>query len=137
MNGRPLIRPSGTFSPQAGRRTLERESLALRRTSHRLHSVAAAPCDRRDDWKSRSNAVGYLVLAHVFTANMSGNTIAVGMALVDGDWSMLVGRGSVIPLFVAGALISRLTIDAARRRSVRSVEAFLVFVSIVLFVRSI
>ena len=71
------------------------------------------------------DAVGYLVLAHVFTANMSGNTIAVGRAIVDGDWSTLVRRGSVIPLFVAGALISRIAIDAARRRSVRSVEAFL------------
>jgi len=71
------------------------------------------------------DAVGYLVLAHVFTANMSGNTVAVGQAMVTGDWSLFVRRGSVIPLFVVGALISRITIDAARRRSIRSVEAFL------------
>jgi uncharacterized membrane protein YoaK (UPF0700 family) len=70
------------------------------------------------------DAVGYLVLAHVLTANMSGNTVALGQSLVTGDWALLVRRGSAIPLFVAGALVSRISIDAARRRSIRPVEPF-------------
>jgi uncharacterized membrane protein YoaK (UPF0700 family) len=78
------------------------------------------------------DAVGYLVLAHVLTANMSGNTVALGRAIVERDWAVLMRNGSAIALFVAGALISRITIDAARRRFVRSIDAFLFLTEAVL-----
>ena len=71
------------------------------------------------------DAVGYIVLSHVFTANMTGNTVASATSVLDGDWPTLIRRGFVIPLFVLGALISRFVIDSARRKGVRVVEAYL------------
>ncbi|HUJ12292.1 MAG TPA: YoaK family protein [Thermoanaerobaculia bacterium] len=71
------------------------------------------------------DAVGYIVLSHVFTANMTGNTVASVTSLLGGDWPTLIRRGFVIPLFVLGALISRFVIDSARRKGVRVVEAYL------------
>ena len=81
------------------------------------------------------DAVGYLVLAHVFTANMSGNTIAVGRAIVDGDWSTYL-----LALWFAYLLFAAFGVAAQMRWGLASLAvpiALVVFVSIVLFVRSI
>ena len=34
--------------------------------------------------------VGYVVLYRVFVANMTGNTIALGRGLVEGDWGLFL-----------------------------------------------
>jgi uncharacterized membrane protein YoaK (UPF0700 family)/uncharacterized membrane protein len=54
------------------------------------------------------DAIGYIVLFKVFTANMTGNTVALGMGLVHHDWLLAARRGFAIPMFLIGMLWSRI-----------------------------
>lgn len=49
------------------------------------------------------DAVGYLE-AGIFTANMTGNTVLVGIALGQGDWTAAAQRLAALLLFFAGAV---------------------------------
>lgn len=53
------------------------------------------------------DAVGYLDLGHVFTANMTGNTVLLGVALVKADWIALSYAGT-IAAFAVGVVTSTL-----------------------------
>jgi len=53
------------------------------------------------------DAVGYIVLLQVYVANMSDNTIALGVESAQGRWYVLCRRTAAIPLFVLGMLLSR------------------------------
>lgn len=56
-----------------------------------------------------ADAIGYLVLAHLFVANISGNTVQAGIALSHGDWRDAFLRGFTVPMLAiaafAGALL--------------------------------
>jgi uncharacterized membrane protein YoaK (UPF0700 family) len=60
--------------------------------------------------------VGYISLFHVFVANMTGNTVALGEGWVESNWGLALRRGSAIPFFVAGMLVSRISIHLARQK---------------------
>ena len=67
------------------------------------------------------DAVGYLVLMHVFPAHMSGNTVAAASHLGAGQFSEVLRRGFPIPMFVLGvfwgALVGRaMQLKAVARR---------------------
>lgn len=62
------------------------------------------------------DAIGYILLYRVFTANMTGNTVAIGMGVVQGDWSLAVRRGFIIPMFLIGMLWSRVIAHLGYRR---------------------
>lgn len=62
------------------------------------------------------DAVGYLVLAHVFVANMSGNSIAVGLHAGDLRWHEAWRRGFPIVMFVAGLFAGGVIAEVQRRR---------------------
>jgi uncharacterized membrane protein YoaK (UPF0700 family) len=51
------------------------------------------------------DAVSYLALGRVFTANMTGNTVLFGLALVEGDGGAVVRTALALGAFVAGATI--------------------------------
>lgn len=70
------------------------------------------------------DAVGYLTLFHVFTAHMSGNTIAAGVHLGQEDWSAAFHRAFPIPLFVAGVALGAALAEFLLRRGYRSVFSF-------------
>lgn len=53
------------------------------------------------------DAVGYIDLGHVFTANMTGNTVLLGVTLVQGDWIALSYAGT-IAAFAVGVVTSSL-----------------------------
>jgi uncharacterized membrane protein YoaK (UPF0700 family) len=53
------------------------------------------------------DAVGYIDLGHVFTANMTGNTVLLGVALANGDWIALSYAGT-IAAFAVGVVASTL-----------------------------
>jgi uncharacterized membrane protein YoaK (UPF0700 family) len=57
------------------------------------------------------DVVGYIVLYRVFVANMTGNTIALGRGLAEGDWGLVFRRGFAIPMFVLGLIVSRLALS--------------------------
>lgn len=51
------------------------------------------------------DAVSYLALGRVFTANMTGNTVLFGLALVQADGGAIVRTALALAAFVAGAAI--------------------------------
>ncbi len=56
------------------------------------------------------DAVGYLGLDRVFTGNMTGNVVILGMALTGADGLPIVGPIIALVLFMAGAAISGFTL---------------------------
>jgi uncharacterized membrane protein YoaK (UPF0700 family) len=64
---------------------------------------------------------GYLALYRVFVANMSGNSVDVGLGLARRDWQQVFHRGVPIAGFVAGLIACGLAIEAAHRCGVRRV----------------
>jgi uncharacterized membrane protein YoaK (UPF0700 family) len=71
------------------------------------------------------DAIGYIVLFHVFTANMTGNTVGIGLGLVEHDWWLLARRGFAVPMFLIGMLWSRFAVHVGRRRRWRHTAALL------------
>jgi uncharacterized membrane protein YoaK (UPF0700 family) len=51
------------------------------------------------------DAIGYLVLAHLFTAHMSGNSVAFGAAIGHGEWDEVIKRGMTIAIFAIGIAV--------------------------------
>jgi uncharacterized membrane protein YoaK (UPF0700 family) len=66
------------------------------------------------------DAVGYMVLDHLFTAHMSGNSAAMGAHLGQGDWGEVLYRAWPIPLFVIGVAAGAALVELAGRRGIRS-----------------
>ena len=59
------------------------------------------------------DAVGYLGLDRVFTGNMTGNVVILGMALTGADGLPIVGPIIALVLFMAGAAVSGRTLRKA------------------------
>ena len=71
------------------------------------------------------DAIGYIVLFKVFTANMTGNTVALGMGLVHHDWLLAARRGFAIPMFLIGMLWSRIIAHVGHLRAWRNAASIL------------
>ena len=78
------------------------------------------------------DAVGYIALFEVFTANMSGNSIHVGMYLGQQSWLELFRPFCAIMSYVVGMILTRITIGIAGRRGVRRIASFTLAVEAVL-----
>ena len=72
------------------------------------------------------DAVGYLTLAHLFTAHMTGNTSKLGIALGHGKLGAALPLALAPPLFAAGVAAGTLLVDARRPRAPLLAEAVLV-----------
>lgn len=66
------------------------------------------------------DAVGFLTLAHLFTAHMSGNTVGMGAYLGQRQWGEAFRRGFPVPLFVLGVVCGAGITETAVRRGARS-----------------
>lgn len=75
---------------------------------------------------------GWLVLAHVYTAHMTGNTVSLGVDMAQGDWTQALHHGWPILAFLGGLLFSAMTAGVARRREVRSSFAIALGTEVVL-----
>lgn len=64
------------------------------------------------------DAVGYLVLAHIYTANMSGNTVSVGLHAALLDWSEVARDGWPVLMFVAGLVFCALIHESGKRSGI-------------------
>ncbi|MBM3460840.1 MAG: DUF1275 domain-containing protein [Armatimonadetes bacterium] len=62
------------------------------------------------------DGVGFILLAQVYVANMSGNSIALGLGWAQGDVPLMVHRGAAIPAFLVGMVLSRVLLKGAERR---------------------
>src|SRR5215831_2238876 len=80
------------------------------------------------------DVIGYMVLYRVFVANMTGNTIALGRGLVEGDWGLVLRRGFAIPMFVLGLMVSRLVLHLSQEKSAPRVAGVLFGVESLLLV---
>lgn len=65
------------------------------------------------------DATGYLALFHVYTANMSGNSVAIGMDASRGDWRGAAWRALPVAAFFAGLVLASVMIELARVRGAR------------------
>jgi uncharacterized membrane protein YoaK (UPF0700 family) len=63
------------------------------------------------------DAVGFLTLAGLFVAHMSGNTVRLGVFVGNGDWSLAAQRLVPIVVFTLGVAGGIALIEAMRRRS--------------------
>jgi uncharacterized membrane protein YoaK (UPF0700 family) len=62
------------------------------------------------------DAVSYLGLGHIFTANMTGNTVLLGLALGQAQWLAALRSAVALAGYLAGAAGGALLIDRAPRR---------------------
>lgn len=67
------------------------------------------------------DAVGYLVLASVFTANMSGNSVKAGLYLGQSQVQEVIPHLAPIPLFVVGVALGTFITEIVVRRRARAV----------------
>lgn len=65
------------------------------------------------------DAVGYVVLAHVFTAHVSGNTVASAVALAGGSWPEIARKFFPIPTFVVGVFVGSLMGHSMQSKGIR------------------
>jgi uncharacterized membrane protein YoaK (UPF0700 family) len=86
-------------------------------------------------WVAGFTNVIALMACHSMVSHMTGTTTWLGQALVIGDWGAVGLLGFVVVTFFAGAALSSLMTESARRRGVASkyilplvVEAFLLMV---------
>jgi uncharacterized membrane protein YoaK (UPF0700 family) len=67
-----------------------------------------------------SDAIGILVLQQLGASFMSGNSLAMGVALWRLEWVVVLQRGLPILVFFLGNLLSFLVLTQVRRRGMRS-----------------
>ena len=70
------------------------------------------------------DAVGYIALFEVFTANMSGNSVHVGMYLGQLNWMQLVRPLCAIVSYVVGLALTRIAVEIAGRAGIRRIACF-------------
>lgn len=69
------------------------------------------------------DAVGYIALFEVFTANMSGNSVHIGMYLGQGNWPNLLRPLSAVVSYVVGMASTRIAIEVAGRAGIRRIAS--------------
>jgi uncharacterized membrane protein YoaK (UPF0700 family) len=69
------------------------------------------------------DAVGFLTLGHIYTANMSGNSVAIGIQFSRADWQTALWRFWPVFAYVAGLLFCRLLLEIGARRQIRSIAS--------------
>ena len=69
------------------------------------------------------DAVGYIALFQVFTANMSGNSVHIGMYLGHGDWSNLLRPLCAVASYVVGMALTRIAVQAAARTRMKRIAS--------------
>ena len=61
------------------------------------------------------DAVGYLVLFRIYSANMSGNSVALSIAVGRGDWMQAFVYASPILAFFPGLVLGAIMVRACKR----------------------
>ena len=74
------------------------------------------------------DAVSYLDLGHVFTANMTGNTVLLGLSLGQADWQAALRSGVALVGFIIGVAVG--TVIAGRDREREAVWPITVTVTL-------
>jgi uncharacterized membrane protein YoaK (UPF0700 family) len=83
------------------------------------------------------DAVGWLTWQHIYTANMSGNSVGIGVQTAAADWSRAALRAWPVLMYVIGLLLCRLMIEIAARRQAPRIAWFAFTVEIALLLIAI
>jgi hypothetical protein len=67
------------------------------------------------------DAAGYISLGHIYTANMSGNSVAIGVHAVSGEWAETLRRLWPVVAYFGGLLFYRLLITYGARRRIHRI----------------
>ncbi|MDQ2774443.1 MAG: DUF1275 domain-containing protein [Acidobacteriota bacterium] len=78
------------------------------------------------------DAVGFISLGHIYTANMSGNTVAIGVQWVSRNGYEAFVRLWPVILYTLGLLFTRLLIEFCARKKIRTVASLAFAVEIAL-----
>ncbi len=70
------------------------------------------------------DAVGYIALFEIFTANMSGNSVHIGMYLGQRNWMELLRPLCAVVSYVVGMALTRIAVEIAGRAGVRRIASF-------------
>ncbi len=70
------------------------------------------------------DAVGYVALFEVFTANMSGNSVHLGIYLGRQDWPNLLAPLCAVVSYIVGMALTRIAIQIAGRRGLKRIASF-------------
>jgi uncharacterized membrane protein YoaK (UPF0700 family) len=62
------------------------------------------------------DGLGYLVLFHLFTANMTGNSVTMGTQLGEAYWVPALRSAFPVPIFLAGVAFGAVVREAVSRR---------------------
>lgn len=78
------------------------------------------------------DAVGFVSLGRIYTANMSGNSVAIGIQWASQDWPEMVRRIWPVVAYVAGLLFGRILLQFGAREQIRSIAsaAFLIEIAL-------
>src|SRR2546430_4923792 len=69
------------------------------------------------------DVVGYLRLYHVFTANMTGDTVHLAYHVAQLRWNDAKLPALVLAFFVTGSVLGRVAIEVGARNGVRSIAS--------------
>lgn len=67
------------------------------------------------------DATGFIALMRIYTANMSGNSVAIGIQLWDQNWIEALRRAWPVMVYVLGLLLGRILLEIGARLRFRSV----------------
>jgi uncharacterized membrane protein YoaK (UPF0700 family) len=70
------------------------------------------------------DAIGFISLSHIYTANMSGNSVALGIQIASQNWLEAIRRLWPVTTYVPGILFCRLLLEFAARERIRSIASF-------------
>jgi uncharacterized membrane protein YoaK (UPF0700 family) len=80
------------------------------------------------------DAVGYIALFQIFTANMSGNSVHVGIYLGNLDFSELSRPACAIVAFLVGSTLTRIAMTVAGRHGMRRIATYTLAIEALLLV---
>lgn len=69
------------------------------------------------------DAVGFISLTHIYTANMSGNSVAIGIEAFAHNWSETLRRLCPVIAYVIGLLFCRLLIEFGAQERIRRIAS--------------
>jgi uncharacterized membrane protein YoaK (UPF0700 family) len=78
--------------------------------------------------------VGFIRIAHTFTAHMTGNTIHLAHRLAGNEWHKADLALAALLAFVAGSVIGRCIIEAGARRGFRRIASFALALECILII---
>lgn len=70
------------------------------------------------------DAIGFISLSDIYTANMSGNSVALGIQLASRNWPEAIRRFWPVVTYVLGLLFCRILLEVGARERIRSIASF-------------